>query len=129
MRVDSGPMRTPAGSSFPAGPASLTGLAFVCRVTGSLTGLAFVCRVTGSLTGLALVFGVTGHTTRWVAGHVPDPACLSLYRAMPDIRFPHPSIKLNTEPDRVNQQKVDYPICERAAALVVATRDPIVVLL
>lgn len=120
-------MRTPTGKPFPAGSASLNGLAIVGGVTGSLNGLALVGGVTGSLNGRALVGGLTGITTRRVAGHGPDPACLSMCRAMPDVRFPFPAINLNTVPDRFNHQQVDYPICERAGARVVGTRNPIMV--
>ncbi|CTQ56147.1 putative L,D-transpeptidase ErfK/SrfK precursor [Roseibium album] len=76
-----------------------------------------------SLSGLALSGCVSSTSPPETFPPSSDPAYLTMYRAMPEERFPLPAINLKKVPDRFYRQQVDYPTSERVGTLVVDTRN------
>jgi lipoprotein-anchoring transpeptidase ErfK/SrfK len=73
-----------------------------------------------SLTGLA-VSGCVSTTTPPAAP--PVSPYLSMYRAMPEERFPIPAINLNKVPERYYRKQVRYNTPERVGTLIVDTSN------
>ena len=73
-----------------------------------------------SLTGLA-VSGCVSTTTPPAAP--PVSPYLSMYRALPEERFPIPAINLNKVPERYYRKQVRYNTTERVGTLVVDTSN------
>ncbi len=74
-----------------------------------------------SLTGFAVSGCVSGNTSKVPVSLSDDPAYLSMYRAMPEERFPLPAINLKKVPDHFYRQQVDYRTSEKVGTLVVDT--------
>ena len=76
-----------------------------------------------SLSGLALGGCVSSSPETGSIPPARDPSFLSMYRAMPEERFPLPAINLNKVSDRYYRQRVNYRTSERVGTLVVDTRN------
>lgn len=76
-----------------------------------------------SLAGLAVTGCVSSNTAPAPRAPWQDPAYISMYRAMPEERFPLPAVDLKKVPDRYYRQQVDYPTSERVGTLVVDTSN------
>lgn len=76
-----------------------------------------------SLTGLALSGCASGRTSTEPVPPSQDLSYISMYRAMPEERFPLPAINLKKVPDRFYRRQVNYPTTERVGTLVVDIRN------